>query len=292
MIKHVISLILVFITIFPSAAKAELVSVTLNGSDFSPFSKGCLNLQSDGKGFCLLNAISNGEFAIYNFEFRADAERISASADIENPSGREIDVYIYNYGERRETDLLSKPELNDRWIRWETVLVDDNWESRSPQFMTVKTEGGAFDLLGPHNIVRLLFYADPGVPPQNEVFIIKKVTLAYETAFDFASITKSDTSKVWRNGDRLYAYGIGHPPSNVTNQGQARAMAIRAGTVDAQRNLLSHLKSITSNETDGHASISGRLTGAVTEDTEYLDDGSVRITLSIPIKRIFQRKPY
>ncbi|MBD3232251.1 MAG: hypothetical protein GF315_00860 [candidate division Zixibacteria bacterium] len=288
MIRYLISLIFIFVTAFPFPANAELIGVTLNGADFSPFSKGCLELQKDGKNFCLLTAISNGEYAIYNFEFRADAERISASADIENPSGREIDVYIYNYGDRRETDLLSKPELSDRWIRWETVLVDEHWESRSPQFMTAKTEGGAIDLLGPYNIVRLLFYADPGVPPQNEVFIIKEVTLTYETAYDFASVTKSDTSKVWRDGDKLYAYGIGYPPSNVSSQGQARAMAIRAGTVDAQRNLLFHIKSITSSGTDGRVSISGRLTGAVTEDTEYFDDGSVRITLSIPIKRIFQ----
>ena len=265
--------------------------ITVHGSDFSPFSKGCIKIERATRNCCLLNAISSGEYAIYDFEVRADAKSISVIASIDNPAHRDIDVYVYNYGTRRETELLSKPELDARWIRWETVLVDEKWKTRSPEFLDAVTPNREFDLLGPYNIVRLLFYADPGVPPKNEVFKINSVTLRYETSVDLGEPDKRPGSYVWKEGNKLFASGTGYPPGNITNPGQARAMAIRAATLDAQRNVLAYLQEISlpAPDDDSRIIISGQLTGAVTENTEYFDDGSVRVTLAIPAKRLIKR---
>jgi len=284
----------IFIILFlmVNNASAELLNITLDGGSYSPFSKGCIGIDRDNSRSCLLSAINNGEYAIYDFEVRADIEQLGAYASIENPSGREIDVYIYNYGTRGEILLLSKPGLDNRWIRWESVLVDKEWRSSSPEFLTSRSGGRELDWVGPHNIVRLMFYADPGMPPKNEMFVIKSVTLAYETAVNFPNNSASTDKKVWIENGKILAYGIGRPPQNAVNQAQARAMAIRAATVDAQRNLLSYLKGVPIPPAgNGRITVAGSLPGARTENTEYFDDGSVRVTLAISTKRVIARSP-
>ena len=266
----------------------ETIDITLAGSEFSPFSRGCIRMNRVSQSSCLLNAIESGEYAIYDFELRADAIGISAQANISNPAHREIDVYIYNYGTRTETPQLSKSDLDPQWIRWETVMVDKVWKTQSPEFLDAASPGGQLDFLGPHNIVRILFYADPGIPPKNEIFIINSATLRYETLVDLGMQAKNRESKVWREGDKIYSYGIGNPPKNAINPGQGRAMAIRAATIDAQRNLLAYLKNIPLPPSGANTrlSISGQLIGATTENTEYFDDGSVRVTVAVSTKRV------
>mgnify|MGYP007065677915 CR=1 FL=1 len=283
------------ILFFPTAHayEGDEVTITLPGSAFSAQSKGCIKLERAKRSACLLNAINIGEYAIYDFEVRPDAKTISASAKIDNPAHRDIDVYLYNYGTRQESDLVSKPELSPNWIKWETVLVDEKWRSRSPEYLDAITENKEFDLLGPHNIVRLLFYADPGEPPKNEVFKINSVTLSYRTIVDLNSHTKSsdENQKVWIENGKVYAYGIGKMSPEAQTEGQARAMAVTAATLDAHRNITAFLqgvKLIPPGES-GRIKVSGRLVGAVTEDTEYFDDGTVRVTISLSEKRVLQR---
>ncbi|MCP4634670.1 MAG: hypothetical protein GY855_17205 [candidate division Zixibacteria bacterium] len=273
-----------------SVCTAERINITVPGADFSPFSKGCIKAQRAKSNSCLLNAINKGEYAIYDFELRADALKISSTADISNPAHRDIDVFIYNYGKKQEADLLSKPELEGNWIRWETVLVDTMWHSRSPEFLDAVTSKQEFDLLGPHNIVRLLFYADPGVPPKNEVFFINSVSLIYETSVDFSDSDLNALENVWREGDRLYASGIGHPPENAINKAQSRAMTIRAATTDAQRNMLGYINEISSSVQNGKIIIEGVLTGASTHATKYFEDGSVQVTIVASTKRLIKRQ--
>ncbi len=277
--------------IFSGNASAELLTINLPGGGFSPFSKGCIKSADNNNNACILGAISSGGYAIYDYEVRADAKKISVSAQIENPSNRKIDVYIYNYGKRTEDSLLSKPNINRHWLRWETVIVDKNWKTRSPEFLETISKNGEINLLGPHNIIRLLFYADPGLPPKNEVFIIDSVSLNYQTTINFSLNTKSTGNKVWKDDGKLYSYGTGNPPSNAISKGQAKAMAKRAAIADAERNLLSYLRGIPIPPFKGSRTISfsERLAGATTEKVEHLDNGSVKITISVPIKRIIKR---
>ncbi|MBD3170517.1 MAG: hypothetical protein GF307_13615 [candidate division Zixibacteria bacterium] len=299
MMKNIFVLIILITlsagTYSPSALAqdGDAISITLDGSSYSAESKGCFRLERAKRSACLLNAINKGEFAIYDFEVRPDAERISASAEIDNPAHRDIDVYFYNYGSRREADIVSKPELSANWLKWETVLVDEKWVSRSPEFLDAVTDNNEINLLGPHSIVRLLFYADPGVPPKNEVFKINSVTLKYDTIVELASHAKSDdeSQKVWIENGRVHAYGIGKLPPHAQTDGQARAMAVRAATLDAHRNITAFLQGtkLIPPGASGKVKVSGRLVGAVTENTEYFDDGTVRVTISLSNKRLIQR---
>ena len=91
------------------------------------------------------------------------------------------------------------------------------------------------------------------------------------------------------------AIGIGVPPSNIRSKAQGRAMAVRAATADAQRNLIETLQGVSVDpETpveDAMASdiirtkVKGILRGArrVGKPT-YLEDGSVEITLAVRIR--------
>jgi hypothetical protein len=286
----VIPVVLSIMIIAAPAFSGEKIEITIPGAEFSPFSQGCIKT-GGGDGSCLLNALDEGGYAIYDFEVRPDADRISARADIVNPAGRDIDVFIYNYGSRRESNQLLKPGLKSRWLRWETASVDGRWVAHSPEYLVASSSGGDIDLLGEHNVVRLLFYADSGTPPDNEMFIVKSVTLSYETSVDLSSEAESSEGKVWKEGNRFYAYGIGHPPTDARTEGQARAMAVRAATADAYRNLLGYLKGIPlpPGKGDSRIVISGDLEGAATEKTEYFDDGSVRVTLMVSDKRVLTK---
>ena len=91
------------------------------------------------------------------------------------------------------------------------------------------------------------------------------------------------------------AIGIGVPPTNIRSKAQGRAMAVRAATADAQRNLIETLQGVSIDaETtveDAMASdiirtkVKGILRGArrVGKPT-YLEDGAVEITLAVRMR--------
>jgi hypothetical protein len=96
----------------------------------------------------------------------------------------------------------------------------------------------------------------------------------------------------WRS-DGITAVGTGQPPSNPVNVAQARAMAIRAALVDAERNLFSLVQGmavhaeatvgtlIAANEAM-RAKVESVLKGARhVGQPNYLPDGSVEITVVV-----------
>lgn len=97
----------------------------------------------------------------------------------------------------------------------------------------------------------------------------------------------------WQKGV-LTAKGIGLPPANAVSLAQARAMAVRAAVVDARRNLLSVAKGvqIDSATTIQNAMVRddvviervrGFLQSSQILDTAYMSDGSVEITVGMPL---------
>jgi len=97
----------------------------------------------------------------------------------------------------------------------------------------------------------------------------------------------------WSKGV-VEAVGIGAPPEKYYGKPQARPMALRAAKVDAMRNLLEATKGvqIDSDTTVSNfmvesdvisAKVQGMIRGAKTVKQEYLSDGTVEITMQMPL---------
>lgn len=105
-------------------------------------------------------------------------------------------------------------------------------------------------------------------------------------------VQQTPTGKIdWQDGVAT-AVGIGMPPANAVNSGQARAMAVRAATVVARRNLLETVKAV---QVDSETTVAGgmvqsdvvvnRVQGllhnARTMDTAFMSDGTVEVTVGV-----------
>ena len=93
---------------------------------------------------------------------------------------------------------------------------------------------------------------------------------------------------------RVIATGTGAPPQKYFGKPQARPMAMRAAVVDARRNLLEvigevHIDSVTTvkNKMYRDDTVVNRIRGVVkrstVDDIQYLDDGTVQATVSMPL---------
>jgi hypothetical protein len=103
-----------------------------------------------------------------------------------------------------------------------------------------------------------------------------------------------DKGKVnWTEG-YIEAVGIGAPPERYIGKPQARPMALRAARVDAYRNLLETTKGVRVDsatvvkdftvESDTiRASVEGLVKGAQVAKQEYMSDGTVEVTVRMPI---------
>jgi len=95
----------------------------------------------------------------------------------------------------------------------------------------------------------------------------------------------------------IEAIGIGAPPEKYYGKPNARPMALRAAQVDAYRNLLEVTKGVQISshttvrdfvtESDViNASVEGLIKGAKIMNKEYLSDGTVEVTLRMPLSGI------
>jgi len=103
-----------------------------------------------------------------------------------------------------------------------------------------------------------------------------------------------DKGKInWSEG-YIEAIGIGAPPERYIGKPQARPMALRAAKVDAYRNLLEVTKGVRVDsatvvkdftvESDViNAQVEGLVRGAVVVNQDYLSDGTVEVTVRMPM---------
>ncbi|HEX7534661.1 MAG TPA: hypothetical protein VF343_05345 [Syntrophales bacterium] len=103
-----------------------------------------------------------------------------------------------------------------------------------------------------------------------------------------------DKGKInWSEG-YIEAVGIGAPPERYIGKPQARPMALRAAKVDAYRNLLETTKGVRIDsatvvkdftvESDViNAQVEGLVKGAKVVNQDYLSDGTVEVTLRMPM---------
>ena len=103
-----------------------------------------------------------------------------------------------------------------------------------------------------------------------------------------------DKGKInWSEG-YIEAVGIGAPPERYIGKPQARPMALRAAKVDAYRNLLETTKGVRVDSTTVvkdftvesdviNAAVEGLVKGAKVVNQDYLSDGTVEVTLRMPM---------
>ncbi len=134
------------------------------------------------------------------------------------------------------------------------------------------------------------------------LFILLALVLATGSAG--AQATRIDTNSFiqqfddgrvdWQEGI-ITATGIGAPPETAVNPGQARAMAVRAATVVARRNLLEITKGVQIDSTTTvedfmvtsdiiQTQISGFLKNSQVIDRAYMSDGSVEVTVALNLR--------
>ncbi len=106
---------------------------------------------------------------------------------------------------------------------------------------------------------------------------------------------KADTGIInWITG-YASASGTGVPPANSVSLAQARAMAIRAATVDARRNLFGLIRAVQVDaqttirdamEADNSVleKVRGFLQNSQIVDTAYMSDGSVAVTVGLSLR--------
>ena len=120
-----------------------------------------------------------------------------------------------------------------------------------------------------------------------------------------------DKGKInWSEG-YVEAKGIGAPPERYIGKPPARPMALRAARVDAYRNLLETTKGVRVDsatlvkdytvESDAiNTQVEGLVKGAKVVNQEYLSDGTVEVTMRMPIpggfskiiiERVIEKKP-
>jgi len=103
-----------------------------------------------------------------------------------------------------------------------------------------------------------------------------------------------DKGKINWSAGYIEAIGMGAPPERYIGKPNARPMALRAAKVDAYRNLLEITKGVqVSSETTVRdfvtesdvirAQIEGLVKGATVANQEYLSDGTVEVTLRMPL---------
>ncbi|MCX5845766.1 MAG: hypothetical protein NTW12_05325 [Deltaproteobacteria bacterium] len=109
-----------------------------------------------------------------------------------------------------------------------------------------------------------------------------------------------DKGKInWSEG-YIEALGIGAPPERYIGKPNARPMALRAGKIDAYRNLLEITKGVRVDSTTVvkdftvesdviNAQVEGLVKGAQVINQEYMSDGTVEVTVRMPLSGNFSQ---
>ncbi len=258
--------------------------LTLAGSAFSPESK---NVSAAGQNGQLSGMFSYGA-AVYEFDVPQGTDRIKAAVQFINQRHKWLKLYIYNYGTSADNALFGNKNLDPHWRLWQATDGGGVWPSSNPEWVYASSSDGQFDFVGPERKVRLLLYADGGVPFLGDSrFLIQQLRMLCDAPTPQAAayivpliVTSSDA---WVEGGFLLVKGMGTAAVNPNRPGDAnaqRAMAVRAATVVAQRNLAVALGRIP--RSGGTAQIPGTRV----RETKEFGNGQYEVTIEVPLDKI------
>lgn len=258
------------------AAPAVAGEVALQGSDFD---RGLSrHAEAQGGAALLAGGFSYGA-AAYEFPAPPGLARAGAEVEFENPKGKWLKLYIYNYGSVHDDEAVRNRRLDPAWRLWQATDQDGAWRTNNPELLEFKSNDGRVDYLGPQNRVKLLLYAHGGVPFIGDArFLIRSVSLFYPDEDQAGLQEVKDllvtSEEAWVEGEFLLVRGRGLPPLAGEPQGK-RIAATRAAKVVAMRNLAVALGRIP--RSGGTAMVPPNRV----RDTKYNADGSAEVVLEV-----------
>jgi hypothetical protein len=209
---------------------------SINGSNFAGSSR---NISAQGQYGMLAGFFTYGT-AVYEFDLPQSTDRVKFSLEFDNLKGKWLKIYVYNYGTVYDDPQVRNKKIPPNWRLWQATDGTGQWGSRNPEYLYTTSSDARIDYLGPDNKIKLLLYADGGVPYLGDGrFLVKQLKLTYSTSE--AVVPRIKTSdKAWIEGDFLIVKGTGKGKVTIELPGydnMAKAAALRAAKLDAYRNL-------------------------------------------------------
>lgn len=268
-----ISLLMVALAAAGMALGAE---ITIDGSRLEGSSR---NARISGQYAQLAGYFTYGA-AEYLVPLPVSADRVKMEVSFENQRGKWLKMYIYNYGTVYDAPGFRNKDLAPNWRLWQATDGNGSWSTRNPEYLYTTSSDGRLDYLGPKNQLRILFYADGGVPFIGDGrFLIKQIKITYSSGEAIAArIVTSDNA--WIEGDFLLVRGKGKGKTKIDVPGyesMTKSQALRAARVTAYKNLAIALGKITPQ--GGTANVPG----ARVRSTEIFEDYSAEIILEVPL---------
>lgn len=268
-----------------AAAAVHATELTLDGSAFAPESK---NTRPEGQSALVAGMFSHGA-AVYEFTAPQGTDRFKAALRFSNLKGKWLKLYIYNYGSDADNLQFQNENLDPRWRLWQATNGEGGvWASANPEWVYAGSPGDRFNFVGPGDKIKLLLYADGGVPYFSDGrFLIERVTLDCDAPTAEAAsgvVPLLVTSELaWVEGGFLLVKGVGKQAVNPNRPGDEnarRALATRAATVVAYRNLAVALGRIP------RSGGTGQIPGTRVRETRDLGEGEVEVTIEVPLDKI------
>jgi len=273
--KTVLFAVMLFLSMGLSWAAETTVS--LEGGQFGPESRNCVRDDKRIAGGAKLYGSFGYGTAVYEFHVGTKTEKLGAEVDFINQRRKKLDIYLYNFGTAKDSNPARAKELDGKWWLW-GESQEDNWVAPSEQKTSDGT--GKMNLVSPEGKVRILLHAPGGIPYLSDgLFFISRVGLNVGTAeVELTGFQASENA--WMESGIALAKGIGKPPKGLS-PAQGRILALRAAKADAMRNLLMALGNV--RREDGTLYVQGTLQGVKVREEKDLPDGSVEVTVEMPI---------
>ena len=258
------------------AGLASAAEINIDGSRLEASSR---NAKAAGQSARLSGSFTYGA-AEYSVPLPPSADRVKMDLSFDNQSGKWLKMYVYNYGTVYDDPSYRNPKLAPNWRLWQATNGTGSWSTKNPEYLYTTSSDGRLDYLGPDNRLRILFYADGGVPYLGDGrFLIRQIKITYSSSEAVASqvITSAD---VWIEGDYLLVRGTGKGKTKIDLPGyesMTKSQALRAARVTAYKNLGIALGRISPQ--GGTANIPG----ARVRSTRIFEDYSAEIILEVPL---------
>jgi hypothetical protein len=269
-------IILALSLLLAAAVLALAEEITIDGSRLDGSSR---NAKAAGQAAHLSGFFTYGT-AIYQVALPASADRVKMELSFENRSGKWLKMYVYNYGTVYDDPGYRNKNLAPNWRLWQATNGDGSWSTKNPEYLYTTSSDGRLDYLGPDNSLKIMFYADGGVPYLGDGrFLIKQIKITYTSSQAVAGQIVT-SANAWIEGSYLLVKGFGRNKVKIDVAGYesvGKAQALRAARVEAYRNLAVALGKISPQ--GGTASIPGTRV----RSTKFLEDGSAEIVLELPL---------
>ncbi|MDO9026652.1 MAG: hypothetical protein Q7U87_02090, partial [bacterium] len=218
------------------AGLASAAEITIDGSRLEAASR---NAKAAGQSARLAGSFTYGA-AEYSVPLSPSADRVKMELSFDNQSGKWLKMYVYNYGTVYDDPSYRNQKLAPNWRLWQATNGTGSWTSKNPEYLYTTSSDGRLDYLGPDNKLRVLFYADGGVPYIGDGrFLIRQIKITYSSSEAVAAqvITSADA---WIEGDYLLVRGRGKGKTKIDVPGfesMTKSQALRAARVTAYKNL-------------------------------------------------------